>query len=120
MTHATSILLVSASIFAVPTAAAQTGEITSKEGAVTFRSASNMVPVTVVVRDGKGHSVGNLGVEDFQLFDSGKPQMISKFSVENLASGRADAGAIARVPATSTATDVTTVATPAGIPDARS
>ena len=39
-----------------------------------------MVPV--VVRDGKGKAIGTLQKEDFQLFDKGKPQVISKFSIE--------------------------------------
>jgi len=51
-------------------------EVTSKETPVIFRSGTNVVPVTVVVRDSKGHATGNLNVEDFQLFDNGKPQMI--------------------------------------------
>ncbi len=41
-----------------------------------------LVPVSVVLRDGKGHAVGNLGQENFRLFDNGKPQVITQFSVE--------------------------------------
>jgi len=40
------------------------------------------VLVRVVARDGQGHVIGNLHKEDFQLFDKGKPQVISQFSVE--------------------------------------
>ena len=61
-----------------------TAEVTTKEAPVTFRSGVNLVPVSVVVRDSRGHAVGNLSADDFQLFDNGKPQMISKFSVERL------------------------------------
>ena len=42
-----------------------------------------MVPV--VVRDKKGNAIATLHQEDFQLFDNGKPQVISSFSVEALA-----------------------------------
>ncbi len=35
-----------------------------------------------MVRDPQGHAVGNLKQEDFQLLDNGKPQVISRFSVE--------------------------------------
>jgi VWFA-related protein len=64
---------------------APTAEITTKEAAPTFKSGTNLVPVPVVVRDRNGRAIGNLGIEDFELFDNGKPQMISKFSVEKLA-----------------------------------
>lgn len=65
--------------------AAQTGEVSTKETTVTFKSTSNLVLVPVVVRDAKGRAIGNLGRDDFQLFDNGKPQVISKFTMETLA-----------------------------------
>lgn len=41
---------------------------------LTFTSRVNLVPVTVVVRDGKGRAVGNLTKEDFRLLNNGKLQ----------------------------------------------
>lgn len=41
------------------TAFAQTAEITTKDAPVIFKSTSNLIPVTVVVRDGQGHTAGD-------------------------------------------------------------
>ena len=58
-------------------------EVTTKDAPATFVSKVNLVPLTVVVRDDKGRAIGNLTKEDFRLLDNGKPQFISRFSVEN-------------------------------------
>jgi VWFA-related protein len=63
---------------------AQTPEMTSQDAPVIFRSTSNLIPVPVVVRDSHGQSVGDLAVEDFQVFDNGKPQSISRFTIETM------------------------------------
>jgi len=65
----------------------QTGtaqEITSQETqpAFTLQVQRNLVLVRVVVRDAKGHPVTGLRKEDFRLFDSRKPQVITHFSME--------------------------------------
>jgi VWFA-related protein len=57
-------------------------EISAQETPVTFSERVNLVSVPVVVRDRAGHAVGNLRQEDFQLFDKGKVQTITKFTVE--------------------------------------
>jgi VWFA-related protein len=51
---------------------------------VVFKSKVNLIMVPVVVRDKHGNAIGTLHREDFQLFDNGKPQVISAFSVERL------------------------------------
>jgi VWFA-related protein len=47
-----------------------------------IRAQRNLVVVRVVVRDAKDRTVGDLHKEDFRLFDDGKPQEITGFSVE--------------------------------------
>jgi VWFA-related protein len=54
----------------------------SRDEPTTFKVNVRLVLVRVVARDAKGHAVGSLHKEDFQLFDKGKPQVISQFSVE--------------------------------------
>src|SRR5689334_20996226 len=58
-------------------------ETVTKEEPATFKARVNLVMVPVVVRDKKGRAIANLRQEDFQLFDRGKPQVISKFSLEH-------------------------------------
>ena len=48
----------------------------------TFKVNVKLVVVRAVVRDAQGHAVGNLRKEDFQIFDKGKPQVITQFDVE--------------------------------------
>jgi VWFA-related protein len=69
-----------------PTTNANAPEIsTQEETSTTFKVKVNLVDVRVVVRDAQGNAMGNLRKEDFQLTDNGKPQVISKFSVEQAA-----------------------------------
>jgi VWFA-related protein len=57
-------------------------EVAAQETSITFQSKVNIVLVPVVVRDKTGKPVDNLTKEDFQLFDKGKAQTISRVSVE--------------------------------------
>ncbi len=57
-------------------------EMTSHDAPPTFSAGVNLVLVPVVVRDANGKAIGTLHKEDFQLYDKGKLQFISKFSVE--------------------------------------
>ncbi len=66
----------------MPAPPAPQPEMATRDEAVTFKTESNLVLVPVVVRDRDGHAVGNLTKDDFQLFDKGKRQDITKFSVQ--------------------------------------
>src|ERR1035441_10390068 len=57
-------------------------EMATREEPATFKARVNLVLVPVVVRDRQGRALGNLKQEDFQLFDKGKPQVVTKFSIE--------------------------------------
>src|SRR5262249_8116335 len=65
-----------------------------QESRTTFEVNVRLVEVHVVVRDAQGKAIGALRKEDFQLFDDGKPQIITKFSLEK-------AGPVSRPEATS-------------------
>jgi VWFA-related protein len=54
-----------------PCALAQT------EAPYTFRARSELVQISVVVRDGKGHFVRGLGKDDFELFENGQRQSLA-------------------------------------------
>jgi VWFA-related protein len=59
-----------------------TAEVTQHDAPFTFSTGVNLVLVPVVVRDRQGRAIGTLKKEDFQLFDKGKPQQITRFSIE--------------------------------------
>lgn len=67
-------------------AASGKAEVDTHDSTIPLESRVNLVPIRVVVRDPKGHVVTNLRKEDFQVFEDGKPQEISHFSVETPAS----------------------------------
>ena len=57
-------------------------ELASHDEPATFKVNVKLVVVRAVVRDSQGHAIGNLRQEDFQIFDKGKPQVITQFEVE--------------------------------------
>jgi len=64
------------------TSSQNSAELTSHDEPTTFKVNVKLVVVRVVVPDAQGRAVGNLQKDDFQIFDKGKPQVISQFSVE--------------------------------------
>jgi VWFA-related protein len=59
----------------------------------TLRSEVKLVEVPVVVRDGKHKAIAGLKQSDFQVFDQGKEQTITTFSVESLPASAAPVAA---------------------------
>jgi VWFA-related protein len=59
---------------------------TAQTSGETFKTGVTAIQVPVVVRDHDGRIVSNLGKDDFQLFDNGKRQEITSFSLETAAS----------------------------------
>jgi VWFA-related protein len=57
-------------------------ELASHDEPTTFKVNVKLVVVRAVVRDSQGRAVGSLHKEDFQVFDKGKPQVITQFDVE--------------------------------------
>ena len=57
-------------------------EISQMDSAATFKVRVNLVQVRVIVRDSSGKPIDNLTRQDFLLYDQGKLQNISNFSVE--------------------------------------
>ncbi|MGA8501711.1 MAG: VWA domain-containing protein [Candidatus Sulfotelmatobacter sp.] len=57
-------------------------ELASRDEPATFKVNVKLVVVRAVVRDSQGHAIGSLRQDDFQVFDKGKPQVISQFEVE--------------------------------------
>jgi len=60
-------------------------EVRAQESEATFKLQveRNLVVVRAVVRDSNGRVVGGLHKEDFRLFDNGKLQTVSQFSLES-------------------------------------
>jgi VWFA-related protein len=87
-------------------------EMSQRDEPATFQAHVNLVMVPVVVRDRQGRAVDGLRQQDFQLFDKGKPQEITRFSVEK----RPASGAL-QVMATGTSPSQSENGAPAGMAD---
>ena len=74
-------------------------EVSTKDTNTTFKLRVNLVQVRVVVRDENGKPVENLKRDDFQVYDQGKPQVISTFGIETPESRREKAEAAAKTQA---------------------
>ena len=61
--------------------AAPPGQNAAQSQSPTFRSATRLVPVSVVVHDGRNRPVDGLKAEDFKVLEDGKEVPISFFSV---------------------------------------
>src|SRR5262245_47235034 len=59
---------------------------------VTFQVEVNYVDIDALVTDGRGNIISDLRKEDFELFEDGKPQAISTFSLVDLPLPSASAG----------------------------
>ena len=84
-------------------------EMATQEAPTLFQARVNLVMVPVVVRDAKGRALGTFTKDDFLLFDKGKPQEITKFSLEK-------AGAQTPEPTATIPTSADEPAPPADIP----
>jgi VWFA-related protein len=72
-------------LFLPPELAAQQAAQAPSDKDSTIRVTVDSVLVPVIVRDAQGRAIGNLTKDDFQIFDRGKPQKISTFTIETRA-----------------------------------
>src|SRR5580700_9902079 len=85
---------------AVRTVAARQKAETGPQGEpFKFESKINVVIVPVLVVDSHGRAIGNLKQGDFQVFDRGKRQVISHFTVQMRAGKSTETQALANAPA---------------------
>lgn len=66
--------------------ASNAAEMNTRDTTIPLQSRVNVVPLRVVVRDAKGRPIATLRKGDFQVFEDGKLQDISHFSIETPAS----------------------------------
>ncbi len=69
-----------------------TQEVVTQDAPAIFTAKTSLVMVPVVVRDKHGKAVGTLSQEDFQLFDKGKPQVVSRIFRRKIRGRQGDRG----------------------------
>lgn len=84
MTRTNRFLTSAAVVACAVLAAAQEPQTPPAQPPVTFRAEVNYVEVDARVVDDKGAFVTNLSGADFQVFEDGKPQKVSAFSLVNI------------------------------------
>jgi VWFA-related protein len=87
-----SILVCGIVLMRCESAFGQAGQKPAQDNGAKIAIKVDSVLIPVLVRDAQGRAVGDLKQEDFELFDRGKKQTISGFSMQQ----RARAGSIAR------------------------
>lgn len=87
MRRSTSARCSSAASIAAALGVATLGLNAAAQDRPTFRSATRLIEVSVVVTDRQGQPAAGLTADDFEILDEGKPQKVELFSVE--ASGAA-------------------------------
>jgi VWFA-related protein len=103
---------------AVPKPKADVGsEISQVDSTATFKVRVNLVQVRVIVRDSLGKPIDNLTRQDFLLYDQGKLQSISNFSVETAQTRQQRAATIAKTQADASAGDDTAGHKPPVLPE---
>ena len=92
-------------------------EISQMETAPTFKVRVNLVQVRVIVRDPSGKPINNLTRQDFLLYDQGKLQTISNFSVETAQTRLQRAAAVAKSQADASASGDASGSKPPVLPE---
>jgi VWFA-related protein len=85
------ICIAACAVTLLPAAQTDVAETSTHDAPVAFQSKVTLVPIPVVVRDRKSKAVGTLAKDDFEIYDNGKLQVISRFSIQ-----KADAAAFAK------------------------
>src|ERR1700722_15778502 len=86
-------------VFSIEARSQDSPQATTPAAPAVIKAKVNEVLVPVVVRDAKGSAVGNLSKDDFKVFDNGKPQTITGFTINKRADENLSANTSASSPA---------------------